>query len=357
MSTKHMRDHAPTHGPGQQDALPLDDLAEPSDSTKLDASTERHGLLPKLSGVSEEVLRGDGTWSPVAGEGLGELINNPDPTLITVGGIQQGTTFDDVTLNQFVDHLLYPESNPTLTAPSTVLSLPQGGYRELGESVDLDFTATFNRGSINPQNTSESPFRSGPAISYEYQATVSDKPENVESSSGSNSQTVSSYVVVAGAQSWQARVYHEAGVQPKTNKGNDYDAPLAEGYTPWSDPAEITGVLPVFATTASIGTLTKQPLGANSRTIEVAMMAEAGASKQTIDFPNDEIEWGAITGIQQYDTISGTWVWLLGSKPLSLGMFTVTTTTHEIQGITRNYQRYTHNGSTIGARLLRFHTT
>lgn len=355
MNTKHMRDHASTHGPGQQDALPLDDLAEPSDNTRLDATTSAHGLLPKLSGNSGEALRGDGTWGPVAGEG--DLINNPNPSTITVGGIPAGSSFENVDLNQFVDQLLYPEQSPSLVAPSTQLSLAQSGYRELGEVLDLDFTATFNRGQINPQYTAESPFRSGPAEAYFYQSTVSDRPQDTASASDTNVQIVSDYEVAAGGQSWQARVLFEAGVQPKTNKDNDYDEPLAAGYTPWSQPAEITGVLPVLATTVSIGALTKQPLMANGGAIEVAMVAEAGASKQTIDFPNDEVEWGAITGIQQYDTISGTWVWLLGSKPLSLGMFTVTATTHEIQGTPRDYQRYTHNGSTIGARLLRFHTT
>ena len=49
-------------------ALPkLDDLATPDDNTDLNASASRHGLLPKLSGSSGDVLRGDGTWGAASG--------------------------------------------------------------------------------------------------------------------------------------------------------------------------------------------------------------------------------------------------------------------------------------------------
>lgn len=40
----------------------LDDLAAPDDNTDLNASTSWHGLLPKLSGIASNVLKGDGTW-------------------------------------------------------------------------------------------------------------------------------------------------------------------------------------------------------------------------------------------------------------------------------------------------------
>jgi hypothetical protein len=36
------------------------------DTTRLDASTERHGLMPKLSGDASDVLLGDGTWGTAA---------------------------------------------------------------------------------------------------------------------------------------------------------------------------------------------------------------------------------------------------------------------------------------------------
>jgi hypothetical protein len=47
----------------------LDDLAEPDDNTDLDATTARHGLLPKLNGVSTDYLGGDGDYHPAVGDG------------------------------------------------------------------------------------------------------------------------------------------------------------------------------------------------------------------------------------------------------------------------------------------------
>jgi hypothetical protein len=44
-----------------------------SDNAVANASTARHGLLPKLSGSSSDVLRGDGTWGTVAGGSGGGL--------------------------------------------------------------------------------------------------------------------------------------------------------------------------------------------------------------------------------------------------------------------------------------------
>jgi hypothetical protein len=50
----------------------LDDLSAPDDNTDLNASEEKHGLLPKLSGVGTQYLSGLGTWTtPAGGEGGG----------------------------------------------------------------------------------------------------------------------------------------------------------------------------------------------------------------------------------------------------------------------------------------------
>lgn len=54
--------HASSHQSGGSDAIKLDDLATPDDNTDLNASVSRHGLLPKLSGATNQFLRGDGTW-------------------------------------------------------------------------------------------------------------------------------------------------------------------------------------------------------------------------------------------------------------------------------------------------------
>ena len=82
-----------------------------------------------------------------------------------------------------------------------------------------------------------------------------------------------------------------------------------------------------------------------SQRIQVAMVAETGGNKQKIDIP---VAWSTITGLQQFNTLSGQW------DTISLSSFTVTSVTNTIQGNIVNYNRYTHNGSTIGGRSLRF---
>lgn len=59
--------HHTSHESGGSDAIKLDDLAAPDDNTDLNASTSKHGLLPKLSGSSSDVLRGDGTFGAGGG--------------------------------------------------------------------------------------------------------------------------------------------------------------------------------------------------------------------------------------------------------------------------------------------------
>jgi hypothetical protein len=64
--------HAASHQSGGSDAIKLDDLATPDDNTDLDATTGRHGLLPKLGGGTTNFLRADGTWAaPSSGGGSG----------------------------------------------------------------------------------------------------------------------------------------------------------------------------------------------------------------------------------------------------------------------------------------------
>ena len=67
--------HATTHQADGADAIKLDDLATPDDNTDLNATTTRHGLLPKLGGGTTNFLRADGTWSAPAGGGGGGATN------------------------------------------------------------------------------------------------------------------------------------------------------------------------------------------------------------------------------------------------------------------------------------------
>lgn len=55
--------HASTHQSGGTDQIALDTLAATTDTTLLNSSTTKHGLLLKLGGGSTNFLRADGTWN------------------------------------------------------------------------------------------------------------------------------------------------------------------------------------------------------------------------------------------------------------------------------------------------------
>lgn len=286
------------------------------------------------------------------GDALGNCFyTNEEGSVIEVGGIDVGTTFDNMSFQDFVDMLLYPELFPTLTNPSSTFVSSVTGYREIGEVISsISFTSSFNRGSISPQYESDSPYRSGLPNTYVYTGTGL---SNVLKTDLTDSVSISSYTVIIGAQSWTGRVAYDAGVQPKGSKGTNYDSPLSAGQTSIIT-RTITGVYPFFATTVSAGVMTKQTLVSMSSTYFSTNMAkEEGSYKQTVDFP---YSFSEITGIQFYNTVSGAWEWIQGSKSNSLTTFDETTTTYEINGNIINYVRYIHNGSFIGARDLRWYT-
>lgn len=62
--------HATTHKSAGADPIRIDELKIATDITTLNATATEHGLLKKLSALTNEFLRGDGTWNPVAGEDL-----------------------------------------------------------------------------------------------------------------------------------------------------------------------------------------------------------------------------------------------------------------------------------------------
>jgi len=284
-----------------------------------------------------------------AGSGAGSLYSGTAER--TVGGITDGMVFTDATMQQIWDQLIKQEKFPTLTAPSSTFTASITGLREVGEILaSITFNSGFNRGAISPQYTALSPFRSGLPNEYQF---IGTGLSNQTKTDLSDIQTINNYTVLINGQSWQGRVAYDGGVQPKSSYDNDYNTPLSAGTTGYIT-RTITGVYPFFATTVDLLTLTKQPLVMmNSTYFEVVMVAESGSDKQTIDFAT---AFSAITGIQFYNTVSSAWEWINGNKANSLLTFTINSVTHDIQGTIINYNRYIHNGATIGSRQLRFYT-
>lgn len=269
--------------------------------------------------------------------------------------ISTGTTFPSPgkSFQEMMDLMLYPELFPTLTNPSqTNFTLTPNGLREIGEQFSaggITLSSTFSRGSINPAYGTNG-FRSGLPNAYIYTGPGSVPTPQSSTSLTNSTATTAAYTIVQGAQSWTSRVAYDAGQQPLSSKGNNFNSPLPAGQTNNNLTRTITGVYPVFATTVSISTLTKQGLQSMTSNITVDVVTESGGggAKQTIDIPQ---AFSTITGLQQFNTLSGVF------DNIQLSTFTVTSVTKTIQGVSGiPYDRYTHNGSVIGARQLRFLT-
>ena len=299
------------------------------------------------SGVEVESSGSDGILVTIDGGGSGGTYTNATATPINFPSdddpnIPAGTTFANKTFPEMMDLMLYPELDPTLTNPSNGFSISPSGLREIGETIaTITLSATFNKGSISPAYGTTG-FRSGDPNNYVYTGTGA--TDNA-STALTDTETVSSYTVLQGSNSWTGAVDYDAGPQPLTSKGNNFNSPLPAGTTS-TITRTITGVYPAFATTSAIGTLTKQSLQVMTTYIQVSMVAETGnGDKQTIDIPD---AWSTITGLQQFNTLSGTW------DAIALSSFTTSATTQTIQGNSVNYTKYAYNGNTIGARQLRF---
>lgn len=281
----------------------------------------------------------------------GVTYTNLTPTPAAIGGISAGETFVEQTMQQMWDRLLYPELFPTLIPPSATFVMSITGLREIGEILNLTFQATFNRGAITPAYGT-SGYRSG--LPYEYTYTGTGIGGTYPSTALIDNRTLNNYIVLLGNNTWTSRVSYDAGEQPLSSKGNPYDSPLPSGTTT-NIAQTIIGVYPFFGTTVVINTLTKQPLAVHNSTYwQLNMVGESDTEKQTADFPD---AFSTITGVQFYNTVSSQWEWIGGSKAASLTYWNVTNIQRNINGTLVDYNRWTHNGTKVGARQLRFYTT
>jgi hypothetical protein len=104
--------HAATHKSAGSDALKIDELAAGTDVTTLNASTTKHGLLPKLSGLPGEFLNGAGSFAV--------------PTVSSVVGVAYGSASILATTTSIeVTHGLPGTPTSIILTPS---STPKGKF-------------------------------------------------------------------------------------------------------------------------------------------------------------------------------------------------------------------------------------
>lgn len=280
---------------------------------------------------------------------------NIDEVYVAAGNIAVGAKLENLTLQEFAERLLTKEINPTITQPSATIAISglAAGLQEIGTTKDITFTSTFNRGKVvkgwGDKGTMNATY-SGLPTSYTY-AGFGLSTKAKASTALTDTATASSYEVKAGAQTCKVTVAYSAGdYQPVTNYGNNYSTKCAAG-SKVSNTITITGVYPVFATTANITTATKQALVSEpanaSSYVTVNMVAEEGG-KQFFELPGT---WAALTGVADS---GGTF--LNGNKANSILQWTMTEVEETVQGKAVTYKRYTHNAANAGKRTLRIYT-
>lgn len=198
------------------------------------------------------------------------LYDGATPASVAVGGIDIGYQLTGKTANEILENLLVPTLNPTLTNPSiTSFSQNLSTTQEVGVSVTPTFTTNFSRGSINPQYSSASPFRSGTPTKYEYSGNGNLRTV-VSSSTSDSSAATGATTLVEGANTWGVYVKYDAGVQPKNSSGGNFSTPLASGSTSVSN-TTITGrFLRFFGPTASNPTNSAQVRALPSSTLQTS---------------------------------------------------------------------------------------
>lgn len=297
-------------------------------------------LLRSVKGTELTEIEMDGNLTFLNDQAL---VKSPVVSSVSIGAISAGDTITlNTTLNQFIEQLLVTTYNPTLTGPSFSLANNAGSLRKIGSVINVLLTFTFNRGSIlganNPivwdplvlQN-----FRAGAAISFTINAVTQ----------GTNTLTVSNHAVITGNNTFSGTVTFGAGSQPLDSDNNPHDSPLASG-TSASQSTSFEGVYPIFATTASIGTLSEQGLYSmlSGNNIELTLVAETGGNKQKFELPNSWVSSRPLTKVEYFNTVSNQF-----DATNKISDFTETTVSETIEGSSITYKRYTNSSPDRGA--------
>ena len=254
------------------------------------------------------------------------------------GDFKSGTTVADLegkTYNELFDGILFPTVNPTFSAPTASLSLKSyAATQEVGATAPTaaNFTTGYNAGAINLNGVKQA--NRGGAL---------DASKSFIYYGGSASNTTLPTTVAEGNTSYKYRAAYSEGPQPKDNKGNDYDSPLAAG-TVDSSAVNVNGTWPWFASTSTAtaeSPVVKQSLVAWNATAGAMSTGQftvqpSGTLPQVFKLPRK------CSTLQMKNTVSGN------MDTIGTADFNETTEEITINGNNRTYYVYTYKGSTRG---------
>lgn len=214
----------------------------------------RYGEHPTFTGDTQIVDKKYVDDNIISGVTSGSTYDLGSPAAVEVGGITVGTVLTGKSSNCLLEEMLYPELCGTLTAPSmtSLVVTPGTSPREIGTICNLTITASFSRGSINPQYCSASPFRSGVANSYCFTGAGTNGSQACTLSTAVTA--ITSHVITSGANTWGSCTSFDEGCQPKSNKDINFDSPYGANTT-GAKTDTISGILPWFWGTGVTSTI------------------------------------------------------------------------------------------------------
>lgn len=233
---------------------------------------------------------------------------------------------DTILQNQINSIINAVAVHPTYVAPVSSININNSLF-EVGQSVTVNITQTFTQNDGGAKTTE----------------TISKNGSTVSSAS-TFSET---YSGTQGVVSYGGAVSYGQGAVKNNNIG------IADPFGRINAGATTTPVktyefvFPIFATTSSISTLTKQANVSmvTGNSIIYSLVSESGGNKQKVDIPTAWVTARPLVGIQQLNTVSGLYEYAGGSAAASLAIWIVSDVTQTIQSNTINYKRRTYNGS------------
>lgn len=281
-----------------------------------------------------------------------------------IGGVAAGTTAEQLkakTVDQVLDDILFPELNPTVTAPSASISLKSpfsnNQILEVGANAPQagDITTGFNQGSgtVAGQPTKK---RAGALVSKSsfvyYGGNESTKDLPVKVALGQMS-----YAYKASYSQGETLVTSKGNTATHDSKGSTIQNPLQAGSVK-SGSVQVFGTYPYFCNGATASSSaqdnnlpnnvtpdTKLPLQRWTDTLVGAKFASEAKTGTRLEFYFPSTK--QVTKVEFMNTVSGKWENFAGYVTEDAG-------TKQVQGTGVAYTKLTTNGSLSGALQLRF---
>ena len=152
------------------------------------------------------------------------------------GSVTIPTETNDMSIQDLLESAFSEEQNPSITQPSTSVSLSGAGAKEVGTEFTPNWSVGFNPGS----------YQYGPATGVTATAYAV-----TDTNSGSASTQTGSFTQFTVEDGTNYRVSvttsHSAGAVPKTNLGNEYAAGQIQAGTKTAQSSAVTGFRSMFA--------------------------------------------------------------------------------------------------------------